>query len=192
MSLGLSVKFLKISNPPRRYGWVFLLCLGLSNISAAPHISDEEKIKISYLYNFAKFIKWPADFHPEKTGTHFSICTVGTSPISLSLPALENRLINGRPIEIQDAFTLLGEGNVCEMVYIGISEQNHYPLVLAQIARSPTLTVSDIPGFIHKGGMIGLMVRGHRVRFVINLKAIQAAGLSANSQLLNLAVEVIR
>jgi len=38
--------------------------------------------------------------------------------------------------------------------------------------------------------MIGMMVQDNRVRFAINLKAMQNAGLSADSQLLNLAVEV--
>lgn len=167
-----------------------MLCAGLGSNTATPVASNEEQIKISYLYNFAKFIKWPPVLASKKAGAHFTICTVGTSPLSPLLPVLENRLVNGRPVQILDQpIPSLGD-NSCEILYIGASEHYSFPQLLKKIANSPTLTVSDIPGFNNEGGMIGLMVQDNRVRFAINLKAMRAAGLTADSQLLSLAVEV--
>ncbi len=167
----------------------FFLCLGIGGLAASTTVGDEAEIKVSYLYNFAKFIRWPA--HPRfEDISRFRICTEGVGPLSASIQVLENRLLNGRPIEIVHGLMAADGVQACELAYIGISAQPHYPAVLQKIARTPTLTVSDIPDFIQQGGMIGLMVRENRVRFAINLRALQAAGLSADSQLLKLAVEV--
>ncbi|QTN43746.1 YfiR family protein [Marinobacter salsuginis] len=54
------------------------------------------------------------------------------------------------------------------------------------------LTVSDLPEFVRKGGMVGYVKQGNVIRFEINLKAATDAGLTINSRLLELAVRVLR
>jgi hypothetical protein len=48
--------------------------------------------------------------------------------------------------------------------------------------------VSDIDRFSERGGIIGFLMEGQRVRFRINPKVAASAGLKISSKLLQLAV----
>jgi hypothetical protein len=54
------------------------------------------------------------------------------------------------------------------------------------------LTVSDIPQFSQRGGMIQFVLEGNRIRFEVNLTATRRAGLSLSSELLKVATAVRR
>jgi hypothetical protein len=49
------------------------------------------------------------------------------------------------------------------------------------------LWVSDQPGFARQGGMVELKRSGARMKLVINLDALESAGLKASSKLLQLS-----
>ncbi len=53
------------------------------------------------------------------------------------------------------------------------------------------LWVSDQPGYARDGGMVELQRRGARIGLVVNLPALESAGLKASSKLLQLS-DVIR
>ena len=53
------------------------------------------------------------------------------------------------------------------------------------------LTVGETDGFARQGGTIGFTMEGDRVRFEINTRAAQRAGLEISSRLLRLASRVI-
>ena len=52
---------------------------------------------------------------------------------------------------------------------------------------SVALRVSDQPGFAQDGGMVELKRRGARMGLVVNLGALESAGLKASSKLLQLS-----
>jgi hypothetical protein len=54
------------------------------------------------------------------------------------------------------------------------------------------LTVSDMPDFSRRGGMIQFLLEGNKVRFEINLAAAESAGLTLRSELLRVAKAVRR
>ena len=58
---------------------------------------------------------------------------------------------------------------------------------LAVPAESVALRVSDQPGFAQDGGMVELKRRGARMGLVVNLGALESAGLKASSKLLQLS-----
>jgi hypothetical protein len=66
------------------------------------------------------------------------------------------------------------------------------PEILAALGRSGVLTVSDMPRFVGRGGMIQFVQEGGRVRFEIGLAPAQEAGLSLSSELLRVASAVRR
>ena len=73
---------------------------------------------------------------------------------------------------------------------MGQSEQLRFKAVLAELARLPILTVSDIGGFAQAGGMIGLFESEQHIRFNINITVARQANLKLSSQLLKLATIV--
>jgi len=168
-----------------------LLCLGIGSLAASTSItsSKEEAIKASYLYNFAKFVRWPSA-SPQPADNGFHICVKGVNPLSGNIRLLENRLINGLKIVVDN--NVSDELKSCSILFIGDSEQARFKQILMQAANLPILTVSDIPNFANAGGIIGMKVADNRVRFDINLAAAQKNGLTIDSQLLKLAMEVIR
>jgi hypothetical protein len=59
---------------------------------------------------------------------------------------------------------------------------------ILEVSRTaPVLTVGDMDQFAQRGGMINLTTEENRIRFEINVKAIERVGLKASSQLLRLA-----
>ncbi|MCX5637000.1 MAG: YfiR family protein, partial [Planctomycetota bacterium] len=56
---------------------------------------------------------------------------------------------------------------------------------------SPVLTISEMEGFIEKGGMINFITEESKVRFEINDSAAKKSGLQISSKLLSLAKKVI-
>ena len=56
-----------------------------------------------------------------------------------------------------------------------------------QRMRGAVLTVGESTRFLRSGGMVRLYVEGQKVRFQVNQKNAEAAGLKLSSQLLTLA-----
>ncbi len=151
--------------------------------------SKEAQVKASYIYNFAKFVKWPATNITPNT-MPFYICIEGAHALSGNIQQLQDRQLDGHKIEIRN-FAEAAEPSQCNILFIGDSEQRSLGELLQQVSSTPVLTISDLPDFADHGGMIGMKVQNNRVRFDINLGAAQKAALEINSQLLKLALRVI-
>jgi hypothetical protein len=65
-------------------------------------------------------------------------------------------------------------------------------LILSAVSKLPVLTVSDMPEFIERGGMIQFVLVGGRVRFDVNLGSTENSGLGMSSELLKVAQRVKR
>jgi hypothetical protein len=76
-------------------------------------------------------------------------------------------------------------------VFIPDAETRRGAERLGSLKTLPVLTVSDRKGFAESGGIIELYVDGGRVRFAINVDAVERSGLRLSSRLLGLA-KVIR
>jgi hypothetical protein len=72
------------------------------------------------------------------------------------------------------------------------SEDRELARDLEALHGAPILTVSDIPDFVSRGGMIQFVLIDNRVRFEINVSNAERAGLTVSSQLLKVAVSVRR
>jgi hypothetical protein len=161
---------------------------GRDSSSAEFRAEGEYSIKAAFLYNFAKFAEWPASVF-----NHFSdplvICVLGADPFGNALGELEGESVGGRSIEVRRARTLEELGR-CHILFISNSLSAEARGICRALSRKPILTVSDIERFAQLGGMIGLTMFDKRIRFDINLKAAEHAGLKLNPQLLRLATVV--
>ena len=148
-------------------------------------VSDEYLVKLAFLFNFAKFVRWPdRAFAEDKAPLLF--CVFGENPFGNRLKVLENKTIAGRPIVTQRANTLSQIGH-CHVLYISSSKRAHLKQVLNEVKGRPVLTVSDIPGFACHGGIIGLFKWESKVRFAIDQHVATESGLSISSQLMKLS-----
>ncbi len=149
---------------------------------------DEYAVKAAYLYNFAKFVEWPADAFVSPTAP-LAICIVGENLFGGALESLSGKLVERRPVEIKVLPTAVGLER-CHIVFMGRTEQGRFKSLLLKLANLPILTVSDVTNFTQEGGMIGLVEAEQRIRFNINLSIARQANLNLSSQLLKLAITV--
>ena len=82
------------------------------------------------------------------------------------------------------------DATTCEILFISASQESQLKHILTVLNGSSVLTVSDMPEFSRRGGMVQFIVDGSRVRFEINLASAERAGLTLSSELLKLAVNV--
>jgi hypothetical protein len=151
--------------------------------------ADEFQVKAAYLYNFGRFVEWPDQNAPDKSDA-FEICVLGADPFGPTLDAtLAKETIAGKSVTAK-RISKPQEIDSCRIVFISSSEQGHLKEVLTALDKTSVLTVSDIPRFSERGGMIGFILDGDRVRFDVNLASAQDARLTLSSELLKVATNV--
>ena len=160
-------------------------------ICAQSRKSTEYDVKAAYIYNFGKFIRWPASISPA-SNEPFAICVLGKNPFGPALEAtVKGESIEGRKLGVR-YLASMAEASGCRILFVSNSEERHVGAVLEEAGRRPILTVSDIPGFVDRGGDIEFVAVGEKIRFKVNLVAAEKAGLSLSSELLKVAVTVKR
>ena len=141
-----------------------------------------------YLYNFGKFVSWPAD--PNSAAAPFSICTLGNQDFQAPLDAVtSNATLQGRKIVVRHLASI-ATSDGCQILFLGESEAAHLARDLAVVRQKPILTVSDLPAFLTHGGMIQFVIQDKRVRFAVNLQPALQARLTVSSELLKVALSV--
>ncbi len=161
-----------------------LLSIGIVDSSHAESDS-EAAVKVAFIYNFFKFIEWPAAVAAQSS---YNLCLSSETAFGDALSMLEGKTINGKPLNVwRDVAGNMLEN--CHMVFVGAGTNPADYLASARIL--PVVTVSDDAGFVQKGGVIGLLRDGNRLSFEINLDIARANGIHINANLLKLAKNVI-
>jgi hypothetical protein len=185
---------------PRRFGAIasrlailaaaWALLFAASAPAQQPRAS-EYQVKAAYLFNFGKFVKWPDSATPA-AGSSFAICLLGQDPFGSVLDStLAGEALDGKPVTVK-RISKPQEAADCRILFINSMEQPHLHEILAALGASSVLTVSDMPDFSRRGGMIQFVLDGERIRFEVNLTSAEAAKLTLSSELLKVATTVRR
>ncbi len=167
------------------------LCLLISvlPVSHARDFSgDEGLIKAVFVFNFAKFTRWPDGVWAD-IGEPLQICALGQDPLVKELQGLTGKTIQGHSVTVRQLESA-PIPDACHVLYVATSMQDGYRDVITSLSARAVLTVSEIPQFARQGGMVQLYARDGRIRFNINLSAAGQAGLELSSRLLRLASPV--
>ncbi len=152
---------------------------------------NEYQVKATYLYNFGRFVKWP-EAVPAGKGDSFSVCVLGQDPFGSILDStLAGEALDGKPVVLRRLSKPQDAGE-CRILFISSTEEKHLKEILTALDENGVLTVSDMPGFARRGGMIQFVLEGDRVRFEINLASAESARLVLSSELLKVAASVKR
>ena len=148
---------------------------------------SEYQVKAAFLYNFAKFVEWPAQAY-SKPDSPIVIGVLGKNVFGADLEhTIHNKMINSRPLEIRE-FHSTEEATNCHILFISPSERDHLSKVLVALQGTSVLTVSETDQFIEAGGMINFVVEENKIHFQINDDAAKKSGLKISSKLLSLAI----
>lgn len=162
----------------------FCLQMLLPGRSSAAGGELEAKVKAAYIFNFMKFVDWPAD-EGNAPSAPLRICLLGSDPVGRILEGLANRQVKGRTLKVISAREAAITS--CHLLFISRSEQQRLPQIMQQLQGSAVLTVSDIPRFAERGGMIGFVTEGDRVKIEINPRSARQARLKLSAKLLEIA-----
>ena len=121
----------------------------------------------------------------------FEICVLGKDPFGTVLDVtVSGESIGGKKITIKKLANVQ-EATTCSVLFISSSEGSRLTPILEAAQRLRVLTVSDIPHFAERGGIIGFVTTQDKVRFEVNRLAAQQSQLSLSSELLKVAIRVI-
>jgi hypothetical protein len=165
---------------------VCLVSPGLSGQSSKP---TEYQVKAAYVFNFGKFVKWPSAAAANQNGP-FSICVLDEDTFGSVLEStLTGQSIGGNPVTVK-RIAKPQDATGCRILFISSADESRLRGILATLGQASVLTVSDIPDFSKRGGMIQFVLEGDRVRFEVNLASAEEAGLTLSSDLLKVAAAV--
>jgi hypothetical protein len=155
------------------------------NISMAPSGTKDE-VEAAYLYDFAKFIRWPK----AAAGQPISLCVLKDEPLASALQRIvAGEVVDGRNLRAK-SLNDVSQGEDCNILFLGASEDLHVQEDLAVLHHAPVVTVSNDADFLQQGGIIQFAMIGGAVRFSVNLDAARRAGVTLSSQLLKVALSV--
>jgi YfiR/HmsC-like len=158
----------------------------LPSPSARAERPSRDEVEAAYLYNFGKFVRWPAG---EARGP-LVICVAAQESFAHAIGALvTGEQIDQRPLQVK-ALNVPGGVAGCSILFIGPMEAGRVDAFLAAAAGKPILTVGEMPDFLVRGGTIQFVMMEDHVRFSVNLNAANRGGLSLSSELLKVAVSV--
>jgi hypothetical protein len=171
-----------------------LLLAVCSVLLLAPRADAQDKqpseyaVKAAFLFNFIKFVEWPAAALPE----HDSVIVVGVfseNPFLKDLDqTIQNKKIGDHPVLIKQLKTP-AESLDCQVIFLGETDRQREEQVLGIVKAKSILTVGELDKFIESGGMINFVREGTKIRFQINQKAATDARLQISAKLLMLAVK---
>jgi len=147
---------------------------------------SEYQVKAAYLFNFAKFIQWPPEAFANDQSPLF-LCIVGEDPFGQPLDGIvQGKAINGHALIVRRT-TNLDDLKTCQIVFIGSGDKKRLSELLRRLKGSNALAVGESRDFTGMGGGIQFYLENDRIRFSINVDALQRAHLTASSKLLALA-----
>jgi hypothetical protein len=144
----------------------------------------EQQLKAAFLYQFLKFVTWPVQAGGSEQ--QLNLCVLSGDPLGRDL----ERLVAGKKLEHHALKVFWVDGptrtRICHLLFIRAENRLTHEL-LTSTRGAPVLTVGEEERFLDSGGMITFVMEHDQVRFEINQRAAETAGLKISFKLLALA-----
>ena len=177
MSIGNSELLLRRRCSPACL-WLLLALsfLGVGTLRA----QTEEGIKAAFIYNFAKFVEWPASAF----GTPSAPVTIGFVGGGALADIFEQnskgKNANGRDLLVKRLSDAAGTDQ-CQIVYV--ADAGQLGAVSAALKGKPVLMVGEPETLLETGGAVRFVKDGTKVVFDLNLASAAAVGLKVDPKI---------
>ena len=136
------------------------------------------------LYNFMKYVNWPAS----QASGDFVIGVIGDTDVSGTLEKWYGTKQKGTQKIVIKAFNSVADISACHVLYVGSKSSGDFDDILAKLAGKSTLTITDRSGLGKKGSCINFKTVGGKLKFELNQASLDAASLQVSSQLTGMAI----
>ena len=151
---------------------------------------SERQVKALFLFNFAKYVEWPAGAFSNSSAP-IVIGVVGEDGLGDEFRRMTgDRTINDRKVVIKQ-IDGTADLKACQILFIGSSENAHVSEILEAVKNSAVLTVGETDRFLTQEGMINFTKKENKIHLEINLVPAQRANLKLSSKLLTVADVVL-
>jgi hypothetical protein len=145
---------------------------------------SEQSVKAAFVYNFSRFVTWPASAF-SSPASPFVIAIVGGDSTQGQLDAItRGKQVGDRNLVVKHVDW--SDIDDCNVLFVPAEESAHASR-LSKIKGRPILIVSESSGMLGRGAAINLYLEQDRVQFEISRSAAKDTGLSFSSRLLSLA-----
>lgn len=145
-------------------------------------------VEAAFIYNFLKFTEFP----PEAAQTEYSLCVLGDDVRGLrsAFRALQGKKVREKPIDV--SFPMIGSRlRTCDVLFVSLELESSLPEILQRSRSSGVLLVGENDSFCKRGGLISFYREDDKLRFQVNLEAVERQRLTLSSKLLTVA-KVVR
>jgi len=146
----------------------------------------QAKIKATYIFKLIPFVDWPS-LEAAGPAEPIRVGIVGRDAVADCLGELHGHSVRGRTLLVERYPASFSGPLACHILYICPGESQRLPQLLQMAAPASVLTVSDIPRFPSRGGMVGFADERGRVRIEINLRIARQSSLRISAKLLEVA-----
>jgi|WetSurMetagenome_2_1015567.scaffolds.fasta_scaffold241645_2 hypothetical protein len=154
-------------------------------------IASEYEVKAAYLFNFAKFIEWPAPVFPKNDAPIIIGISKDDSFGGILENAVSGKTVQNRSIIIRRVKTL-DDWQSCNIAFIGAAETNLTASILESLESRHVLTVGEREGTARSKCIINFIMEGGRVQFEVDAMKAEIAGIKISSKLMMVARVVNR
>ena len=169
--------------------WFLAACLFVSGgrLAAQPAGLSAYQVKAAFLYNFGKFVEWPATTFTNAAAP-LIIGVFGDDPFHGDLERIvSQKNVAGHPVVVRHVASAADvEG--CEIVFVSVAQHEIAAEIAGAIQSHGVLSVTeDMKHFADSGYVISFITVDDSIHFEINQAAAVRAGLNISSKLLALA-----
>jgi hypothetical protein len=168
--------------------WRRLLLAGLvaSLMPSSAAAESENQVKAAFLFNFARYVEWPASAFPGETAPVRLCLLTGSAFQQVVTDAVSGRSVGRRPVAVEKVEGLEAAAG-CHLLFLDDAGAWPASRVAERLAELAVFTISDDAGFAAEGGIANFILVDSKIRFEINPSAARRAGLKISSSLLRLA-----
>jgi hypothetical protein len=146
----------------------------------------EEQVKAVFLFNFTKYVAWPA---AALEAPAIRICVVAPPQFLQTVKnAVAGETVDGRPLAAESP-AAPEDARGCHILYVSQADRNRMQAWLAAVRGTPVLTVVDDAAMTNDV-VIALVRDQNRVRFDVNRQVAGQQGISVSAKLLRVARRV--
>lgn len=169
-----------------------VLLLPVLLCAAVPPQRDAEKdttaiLQANYLYNIAKLVEWK---DPAMRNGNFIIGVIGSANLYQELiKQYSTRTIGKQPIEVRK-LPRTTEMERCHILFVGRSDLALLPEIYKNLAKSPTLVVTEYDGALEDGAVVNFLKVNNLLKYELSLANANKHGVVVGLTLRNLAHRV--
>jgi hypothetical protein len=146
---------------------------------------NEYSVKAMFIYNFTKYVEWPATSDQRA----IQIAVSGYTPVQKALIELSQH-INAGQKKLQVLHLDPNSATQYHVIFVPHEEQERLEEIAKRFQGKGVLIVSEEAKNASKGAAINLLVSDNKIRFEVFLSNARNGGVKISSQLTNLAIRV--